>query len=248
MPRFIPSQRPRATAVTAAILAGGLGTRLRSVVADRPKALAPVAGRPFVAHLLDFLNAAGLARVVLLTGFRGEQVKSALGDRYGRLTLTYSQEPSPLGTGGALRAAFHHFDSEMILLLNGDSYCRVDLRALVAFHRNLQAGLTLSLVHADDASRFGRVIASPNGRIDAFAEKEAGCRPGWINAGVYLLQRSLVEETPTGGPMSLERDLLPKWIEQGVVYGRRAEGPFMDIGTPESYAAADHFLAELAAA
>ena len=95
----------------------------------------------------------------------------------------------------------------------------------------------------DDAGRFGRVATAPDGRVTAFAEKEAGAGSGWINAGIYLLQRSLLEEIPAGQPVSLERESLPAWIEKRAVYGRRGRGPFLDIGAPESYAAAAHFLA-----
>ncbi len=236
----------RLTGVTAAILAGGLGTRLRDAVADRPKVLAPVAGRPFLAYLLDFLAAASVRRIVLLIGFRSDQVRSAFGDRRDEMTLAYSEEPSPLGTGGALRAAMDLIDSETILLLNGDSYCRLSLASFAAFHRRRGAEASLALARVDDAGRFGRVATAPDGRVTAFAEKEAGGGSGWINAGVYLFQRSLLEEIPTSRPVSLEREMLPAWIEKRAVYGRRSRGPFLDIGTPESYAAAADFLATAA--
>ena len=124
------------------------------------------------------------------------------------MTLAYSEEPSPLGTGGALRAALDQFDSETILLLNGDSYCRLSLASFAAFHRRRGAEASLALARVDDAARFGRVATAPDGRVTAFAEKEAGGGSGWINAGVYLLQRSLLEEIPTGRPVSLEHGML----------------------------------------
>ncbi len=238
------SPRPaRLSGVTAAILAGGLGTRLRSAVADRPKVLAPVAGRPFAAYLLDSLAAAGVRRAVLLTGFRGDQVRLTLGNRFGEMELAYSEEASPLGTGGALRAALDQLDSDTIILLNGDSYCRVGLAAFLAFHRRRRAEASMALVRVENAARFGRVTTALGGRVTAFAEKEATRRPGWINAGVYLLKRSLISEIPTDRPISLERDLLPGWIRRRTVYGRRGREPFLDIGTPKSYAAAADFLA-----
>jgi len=234
--------------VTAAVLAGGLGTRLRPAVADRPKVLAPVLGRPFVAHLLDSLVAAGVRRIVLLTGWRGDEVRRALGDRHGDAELAYSEEPAPLGTGGALRRAAAVLDSSPILLLNGDSYFGADLGAFAAFHRRRCADASLALTRVADAGRYGRVDASPAGRVTAFAEKAAGGGPGWVNAGVYLIRRRLVEEIPPGRPLSLERDLLPAWAATWAVYGRKAAGPFLDVGTPESYAAAGDFFAALAAA
>jgi NDP-sugar pyrophosphorylase family protein len=239
---FIPRSE-RLTGVTAAVLAGGLGTRLRPAVADRPKVLAAVAGRPFLAYLLDALAAVGVRKTVLLTGYRSEQVSSALGERHGEMELFYSEEPSPLGTGGALRAALPHFDSESILLLNGDTYFGMDLAAFAAFHRRRHADVSLALTAVDDAGRFGKVVVAPDGRVTAFEEKNAAGRPGWINAGVYLLERSLLEDIPAGRPLSLERDLLPNWIAARAVFGRRTRAAFLDIGTPESFAAAADFLA-----
>src|SRR5437667_6347363 len=121
--------------ITAAILAGGLGTRLRHTVADRPKVLAPVGGRHYLAYLLDQLAGAGISEVVLLTGHRAEQVQSTFGESYAGMGLRYSAEPAPLGTGGAVRRALPLFSAPTILLLNGDSYCDVDLDAFVERHR-----------------------------------------------------------------------------------------------------------------
>jgi NDP-sugar pyrophosphorylase family protein len=232
---------------TAAILAGGLGTRLRPAVADRPKALAPVAGRPFITYLLDQLEADFVRRVVLLTGYRGDQVRQELGERYGRLTLAYSPEPSPLGTGGALRAALPMIDSPTVLALNGDSYCGVDLAAFAASHRRRGAGASLVLTRVDDAGRYGRVETGRGGRVTAFAEKRAGGGPGWVNAGVYRIERRLLEAAPAGRPASLERDWLPAWVAAGEVCGCGSAAPFLDIGTPETYAAAAAFFLGLSA-
>jgi NDP-sugar pyrophosphorylase family protein len=228
---------------TAAVLAGGLGTRLRPAVGDLPKVLAPVRGRPFLAHLLDRLAAAGVRRTVLLTGYRAGEVRAALGSEHGGMALDYFEERSPLGTGGSLRLALPHLDSPTILLLNGDSYCGLDLAAFAASHRDRGAGASLALIRVDDAGRYGRVRTS-GGRVTAFAEKQAPGRPGWINAGVYLIERRLAEAIPAGRPVSLERELLPVWVAQSHVFAHRAMGPFLDIGTPESYAAAEEFFAD----
>src|SRR5262245_6608804 len=138
---------------TAAILAGGLGTRLRSVVADRPKVLAPVAGRPFLAYLLDQLEAAGIQETVLLVGFGADQVRSAFGNKYGEMKLVYSVEPEPLGTAGAVRRALPLLAGETIILLNGDSYCGVDLGAFRSFHEAHGHAASLCLARVDNASR-----------------------------------------------------------------------------------------------
>ncbi len=229
--------------VTAVILAGGLGLRLRPVLADRPKVLAPVQQRPFVTFLLDRLAAVSLPSVILLTGYRAEQVQQALGSTCAGLELIYSVEPQPLGTGGALRWALPKLATPTVLLLNGDSYCDVDLAALLAFHRRHQADLTLTLVEVAQVDRFGQVEVFGNGRVQRFAEKPASAGSGWINAGVSLLERSLLAEIPAERPLSLERDLLPGWVAGKKVFGCCWSGAFLDIGTPASYAAANAFFA-----
>jgi NDP-sugar pyrophosphorylase family protein len=225
--------------VTAAILAGGRGTRLRPAVADRPKVLAPVGGRPYLTYLLNQLDSAGAREVVLLTGYAAEEVRDALGDRCGRMRLRYSAEPEPLGTAGALRLALPHLTAPAVLLLNGDSYCDVDLSAFLRSHRG---GASLVLAHAADVSRFGQVRVGPGGRVVHFGEKRMARGPGWINAGIYLFDRALVESIPPHRPASLERDLLPGWVADGHVRAFRCGGRFLDIGTPESYAQAESFF------
>ncbi|HBI41629.1 MAG TPA: galactokinase [Planctomycetales bacterium] len=228
--------------MTAAVLAGGLGTRLRSVFDDRPKVLAPVSGRPFLTYLLDMLHTVSVRRVVLLTGYKGEQVKSALGEYYRGMTLVYSAEPSPRGTAGALRTALPHLNSPTILLLNGDSYCGMDLHSFARNHRRRDADVSIALTRVEDAGRYGRVVTTAGGLVTAFAEKQPAGGLGWINAGVYLLERRLLDEIPTGRPVSLEREMLPAWIDSKTVYGHRRARPFLDVGTPESYLSAATFM------
>jgi D-glycero-alpha-D-manno-heptose 1-phosphate guanylyltransferase len=228
--------------LTAAILAGGLGTRLRSVVADRPKVLAEVAGRPFLAHLLEQLAAAGVCETVLLVGYGADQVCDTFGTRFGEMRLMYSVEHTPLGTAGALRNALNQFARQDVLLLNGDSFCDVNLGALVQAHRNWRdAEVSLSLARVDNASRFGRVRVGRDRRVLRFEEKIPVATGGWINAGVYLMRREVVEGIPAGVPSSLERDVFPHLVGQGKVRGFRG-GRFIDIGVPDSYARADAFF------
>jgi len=240
----MPAASPQTglSGVSALILAGGLGTRLRPVVSDKPKALAPVAGRPFLAHLLDQLALAGLRAAVLCTGHMAEQVESALGQRHGPLRLLYSRETSPLGTGGALRLALPLIASDPVLALNGNSYCDVDLPAFWRWHGESRAQASLCLCRVDDVSRYGQVHAAPDGRVIRFAEKGAASGPGWINAGVYLFSRQRLQAIPPGRPVSLERDVLPLWVEQGL-HAYPCPGRFIDIGAPESYAQAQTFFA-----
>ena len=227
--------------VSAAILAGGLGTRLRPVVADRPKVLAPVHGRPYLSILFDQLVDAGIEQVTLLTGFQGEQVRETLGETHAGLRLTYSEEPFPLGTAGAVRWALAKLAAPTILLLNGDSYCAVDYAAFRNFHERAAAQVSLVLARVSGATRFGNVLADNHGRVKCFAEK-AAVSADWINAGIYLLQRSLLEEIPVGQHLSLEHKMFPEWVRRGRVFGFRCSGRFLDIGTPEVYAEAASFF------
>jgi NDP-sugar pyrophosphorylase family protein len=226
--------------IEALVLAGGAGTRLRRLVPDLPKPLAPVSGRPFVAHLLDRLRAAGIARTVLCTGYRGDKVREALGASWDGMALDYSHEPEPLGTGGALRLAVGKCPASLLLVTNGDSWCDADLAAFLDAH--IRAGMRAGLLLAEvpDASRYGRVEVAPSGRVTGFVEKgTAG--PGCINAGVYLVERGLLAEIPAGRPVSLEREVIPGWIAAGL-YGHRTGGRFIDIGTEDAYRQAESFF------
>lgn len=225
------------TETTAAILAGGLGTRLRSVVGDRPKVLAEVNGRPFLAWLLEFLESFGFKRVVLCTGYQAEGIERAFGRRFGDLTLIHSREASPLGTAGALRQALPFLQSDQVLVLNGDSFCEVDLAAFCQSHSARRARASLALAYVNDVGRYGRVQIEADDRITSFSEKESAAGAGWINAGIYLFERELIQVLPSNMALSLEREALPMWIPEGV-YGFKTRGRFLDIGTPDSYALA----------
>src|SRR5215831_6990757 len=224
---------------TAVILVGGLGTRLRPVVADRPKVLALVHGRPFLAYVLDQLVVAGVQRVVLCTGYLGEQVQAVFGRQYGSLALVYAHEPAPLGTAGALRHALPLIDSDPVLVLNGDSYCDVNLTAFLAWHRARRSWGSLVLTHVQETGRYGHVQVDDAGAVVSFAEKGSALlgsalTTGWINAGIYLLSHALFNSIPTTEPVSIERELFPAWVGRGL-YGYQGGGRFLDIGTPEAY-------------
>lgn len=229
--------------ITAAILAGGLGTRLHSVVADQPKVLAKVQGRPFLAYLLDQLGAARFRDVVLCTGYLGEQVRAVFGDSYSNLHLTYSKESTPLGTAGALRLALPLFKVALVLVMNGDSFCQADLSALWTWHYERGAAATILLTEMLDAVRYGQVRVESDGRVRSFTEKGEGGGSGWINAGIYLIGRDLLYTIPVGRAVSIEKEMFPAWIDRGL-YGHQGKGRFLDIGVPESYALADNFFAD----
>jgi histidinol-phosphate phosphatase family protein len=226
----------------AVILCGGLGTRLSPVLKDRPKTLAAVSGRPFLAHLLDQLASAGIAEAILATGYFGEQVRDTFQDYYRGVRLHYSRETSPLGTGGALRAAAAGMESALVM--NGDSWCDVNLRDFAEAHLESGALNSMVVTAVDDCRRYGAVEVDASGMVTAFQEKrpsEGNAIPGFINAGVYLLSRDLIESIPPNAAVSLEREIFPAWIN-GRLRGWKCEGHFIDIGTPESLASADRFF------
>jgi D-glycero-alpha-D-manno-heptose 1-phosphate guanylyltransferase len=220
----------------ALILAGGLGTRLASVVNDRAKPVAEVAGRPFLAHLLAQLaRCREIDGVVLCVGHKAESVESALGDAYGRLPLSYSRESRPLGTGGALRLAAAHIPKGPVLVMNGDSFLGLSHERLIAFHRLGKPLVTLALARVQDAARYGAAHLDGE-RVISFQEKGRG-GPAWINAGIYVVSQEalgLLRVFPES--FSFERDALAGWSAIGRVRGLRCRGRFLDIGTPSDYA------------
>lgn len=227
--------------ITAVVLAGGMGTRLRPVVADRPKVLAEVTGRPFLHYLLAQLTTAGIRRIILCTGFMAATVSDLLGSSFGDAELLYSVETAPLGTGGALRLALPLLMSEPVLALNGDSYCDLHLATFVAHHKLRGSVASIALAQVADISRYGAVEIEPDGAISSFAEKGERRGPGLINAGLYLLPRSVIAAMPAGQPVSLERDLFPGLIGTGLS-GVIQTGRFIDIGVPDDYQAAGLFF------
>jgi D-glycero-alpha-D-manno-heptose 1-phosphate guanylyltransferase len=231
--------------LSAVILVGGQGTRLRTVVSDRPKSLAQVHHRPFLAYLLDQLIAGGVLEVILCCGYLGEQVRKTFGVAYRSLHLIYSQEERPLGTAGALRFAEPLFNSKSVLVMNGDSYCQVELNSFWHWHQEKSSKVSLLLTRVMDTSRYGSVQLSNENMISGFTEKSNSKGMGWINAGIYILSRDIVESIPMGKLVSLERDVFPAWAKQRIMFGHTIESVFIDIGTPETYASVEKVLPEV---
>ena len=230
--------------VTTVILAGGLGTRLRPVVSNRPKVLAEVLGRPFLTYLFDQIDHAGAREVVLCTGYMAGSVKEEIGNSYKSLRIKHSMEDGPLGTGGALRLALLLIKSDTVMVMNGDSYVNADLETFLAWFLRKRIAAALLLAKVPDTNRYGRVATSNDGRIETFEEKGGIEGEGWINAGIYLLQKKVVETISPGKTFSLERELFPGLIGKKL-YGYRCEGKFIDIGTPKSFLKAEKFFSEL---
>ena len=232
------------------ILAGGLGTRLASILPDCPKALAPVGGRPFLDILFDQLLALGIDRVVLLLGSRSAAILQFVEERTERrrgqpdVHVRTSIESSPLGTGGAVKLASRFADGPFFLL-NGDTYLDFDAAALTACHREKKPLVTLAASAQQDTARFGRLEVSADGLVVGFREKTASSEPGLINGGVYLMEQAILSLIPDGRAVSLEQETFPSILAQG---GRIAalaqQGSFFDIGTPDSYKAFAAFVAQ----
>jgi len=226
------------------VLAGGLGTRLRPAVGDRPKGLASVGDRSFLEIQIGLLRDQGARRFVLCVGHRSEQIRDTFGDGSALgVNIEYSVESEQLlGTAGAVRLA-ERFISPRAMVVNGDTYLDTDFDAIVVQHleRHEQESVvaTLTLCQLDDASRYGTVALDPSGRfVKGFREKAPGngASPGWLNAGAYIIERSLVDLIPHNVPWSLERDWFPQALAQGrTIAAVRRDEPFYDIGTPEDY-------------
>ena len=225
-----------------AILAGGLGTRLRNVVTDRPKVLADINGRPFISFLLDQLCLAGASRVILCTGYMAEKVRATVGARYRTIDVFYSEEKKPLGTGGALRYATESFIHDWILVINGDSFIEDSLPRYLSWHRGKNAQASVIVTPVADVSRYGAVQLSDDEKIVAFREKaDNSIGPGYINAGVYLMHKSIVTALKFEKRCSLETEVLPALVNSEL-YGYESSGRFIDIGTGESYRDAGLFF------
>ncbi len=229
--------------ITATVLVGGLGTRLRSVVSDRPKVLAQVCGRPFLSHLLDQIAAVGIKKVILCTGYMSEKVEEAFGDKYGEMEICYSVESSPMGTGGAVRLAVDKLVTNNALILNGDSYIDVDIDEYIDWYFAKERLVGLLLRDVEDTSRYGRVDINEDEQVTAFSEKVADSGPGLINAGMYLMNRSVIERIPADEVFSLEKKLFPS-LDRSDIYGFSCDAKFIDIGTPRSYAEAESFFGD----
>jgi D-glycero-alpha-D-manno-heptose 1-phosphate guanylyltransferase len=225
--------------VRTVILAGGLGTRLRSRTGELPKPMASVAGRPFLAHLLDRLTAAGLTDITLSVGYRAEAIRQHFGESYGGARLTYAVEAEPLGTGGALAHALGN--GGPALALNGDTLLDLDYRAFLAWYQQEPAAFALALKKLDDAARYGTVSVSGE-RVTGFREKgQPGA--GLINAGVYILQPEVFARFGLSGAFSLERDLLERHCAALAPRAYPTDAYFIDIGVPEDYDRAQNELA-----
>lgn len=244
-PELRRGAREALAGIDVAILAGGLGTRLRGAIGETPKVLAPVAGKPFLDHLFAWLFGFGAGRIVMCLGYRADMVVDHLKQAPKSLEIVTSIEPKPLGTAGGLRLAIPQFRSDPVLVINGDTFVDADLAAFVDEHRRTAARASILTTTVPSMARYGRLEIGADGMIARFAEKDpSDTGPGPINAGLYLFSRVWLQELARGNAESLERDVFaaaPAGSFRAIAAGQAA---FIDIGTPESLAAAGAILAQ----
>ena len=229
----------------AVILVGGEGTRLRPLTERTRKDMLSLVDRPLLAYTFEHLRRHGVRRGIISCGYLPTQIRDHFGASYGDFGLSYEVEEEPLGTGGAIGFAARGLD-ETFFALNGDSLREADLGALLAFHRSSGARATILLTPVSDPSRYGLVRLEPDGRVASFLEKP---RPeeidtNLINAGLYVLEPSVLELIPAGRAVSIEREVFPLLAAEGSVYGLSLPGYWLDVGTPESYLQAHHDVLE----
>jgi len=225
--------------VQAIVLVGGEGTRLRPLTSDVPKPAVTLVDRPFLAYAIEWLAAHGVTEVVLACGFLPDVLRAALADEEERagVEIVYVAEPEPLGTAGAIRFAAEALGERLedrFLALNGDVLADLDLSALLRAHEERSARATIGLHPVADSSAYGLVSCDAEGRVLEFLEKTGEAVPGEINAGAYVLERSVLDLVPAGRAVSIEREVFPRLVGDGLC-GLLLEGYWMDIGTPERY-------------
>lgn len=222
----------------AIVLVGGEGTRLRPLTSEIPKPAITLVDRPFLAYMIEWLAAHGVTEAVLACGFLPDVLREALGDgEHAGVKLTYVVEPERRGTAGAIRHAADALGDRLedrFLALNGDVLTDLDLSALLSTHDQRGARATLALYPVEDSAAYGLVRTAPDGAVEAFTEKTGEPVPGEINAGAYCLERSVLELIPAGREVSIEREVFPRLVGEGL-YARLLDGYWMDIGTPERY-------------
>lgn len=226
----------------AIVLAGGFGTRLRSMVTDVPKPMAPVAGRPFLTYVLDRLGRQGYSHVVLATGYLHEKVEEFFKNNYHGITVDYARELSPLGTGGAMVNALQHCCEKYITVLNGDTLFDINHERLCHFADEKNTSLAIVLRQVPDAGRYGSVEIDSDSRITAFREKNAEAGSGLINGGIYRVHRNLFEGFALGETFSFEKELMQSRYLNEHYYAYADGAYFIDIGIPEDYTRAQKEL------
>jgi NDP-sugar pyrophosphorylase family protein len=229
----------------AVVLCGGLGTRLQAVVSDRPKPMAAIGDRPFLALLLDFLHAQGVRRFILAAGHKADWIEKFFASSALPYEVAFSVEKKRMGTGGALLLARSLVTRHPTAVVNGDSFCEVDMQAMFALHRRHRAFVSIAVTRAKPVGEYGEVLFGSDGRISTFTEKGPSKGEGWVNAGIYIFSKAALGILPEKTPSSLERDFFPVHVRSGM-YAFKCHAPLLDIGTPDRLERARVLMATLA--
>ena len=227
----------------AIVLAGGLGTRLRPLISDIPKPMAPIDGRPFLEYIMEYLQYQGINRVIMSTGYKHGVIKSYFRNQYKGISIKYSVEDEPLGTGGAIKKALEFVSDDNVFILNGDTLFCVNFKKLYQSHINMNSDLTIALKILKNPDRFG-IIETLNNKIVNFKEKTTN-RIGTINGGIYIIKTELLKTIQTPEKFSFERDFLEKYVNYFHFNAYNSEDYFIDIGIPKDYLIAQKELPKL---
>jgi NDP-sugar pyrophosphorylase family protein len=215
------------------ILAGGMGTRLKGVVNDVPKPMAPIKGKPFLDYLFSWMLTYPISKIVFSVGYKAAVIKDYFGDIYNQIPVFYAEELEPLGTGGAILNALHYTNEEDVLIINGDTYFPIDLDIFLKFHIVSNSRFTIALKEMENFNRYGSVEFSQN-TINGFKEKQPLLK-GLINGGIYLIKKDFLEERALPVKFSLEQEVLEQEAYTGNLKAMVFTDTFIDIGVPEDY-------------
>ncbi len=217
----------------AIILAGGLGTRLRDIIKDIPKPMAPINGTPFLHYIFEWLSNYPVNNVLLSVGYKAEVIFNHFNTNYKGIIIKYANENTPLGTGGAIKNSLNKTVEDDILIINGDTYFPIDLNRFADFHQNNKSDISIALKHMTDFNRYGSVKIL-NNKIISFEEKQY-LKEGLINGGIYIINKKAINFNCLPDVFSFETEILEKYVKKGLINGMIFNDPFIDIGVPADY-------------
>lgn len=225
------------------ILTGGMGTRLKSKIKDIPKTMASWNGVPFLERTINWLNKFEIQNVILAVGYKKEIIKNYFGNQYKNINIIYSEEETPLGTGGAIKQALEKTNQENVIVMNGDILARVELNSMYKKHLDSNATMTIAIKHMEKFDRFG-VIKFNKNRITEFLEKRY-VESGYMNTGIYIMNKKIFDNKINDKVFSLENDYLNKYVSEDQIVPFIYDGNFIDIGIPEDYEKLQEIVDEL---
>ena len=221
---------------TAIILAGGRGTRLKTIISDLPKPMAPIMNVPFLTYQLNYLKYFGIKKVIFSVGYLSEKIIAHYNQSFENISIEYSIEKNPLGTGGGIRMAMSNLNEDLVLILNGDSFFDLNLEQFYNLHLEQKAEFSLALRYVNNSERYGNIEFNSTHQITSFIEKNQLNQSGYINAGVYILSKKLyLQNTKPDINFSIEKDFFEKQLNQLIIKGFEFKDYFIDIGIPEDY-------------